>query len=76
MVREEHELVFLENAKKSGVVYLLGGSEVIASKDSSFFKRFIVNYAYNILWRNCTQGQSCFRDLHKHLLQVGMTHYM
>eukprot|EP00253_Pinus_taeda_P035550 PITA_35550 len=72
----EEELEFLENAKKSGVVYLLGDSEVIANKDSSLFKRFIVNFAYNILRRNCRKGQAALEIPHKNLLQVGMTYYI
>lgn len=35
MVSMEEELELLENAKRLGVVYLLGDSEVIANKDSS-----------------------------------------
>eukprot|EP00253_Pinus_taeda_P000857 PITA_00857 len=76
MVSVKEELEFLENAKESGVVYLLGDSEVIANKDSSLFKRFIVNFAYNILRRNCRKGQAALEIPHKNLLQVGMTYYI
>lgn len=76
MENVEEELDFLENAKKSGVVYLMGDSEVIASKDSSLLKRFIVNYAYDILKRNCRKGQAALEIPHRNLLQVGMTYYI
>jgi len=76
MENVEEELDFLENAKKSGVVYLMGDSEVIASKDSTLFKRFIVNYAYDILKRNCRKGQAALEIPHRNLLQVGMTYYI
>lgn len=72
----QEELDFLENAKKLGVVYLLGDSEVFASKDSSLFKRFIVNYAYDILRRNCRKGQAALEIPNRSLLQVGMTYYI
>lgn len=72
----QEELDFLENEMKSGVVYLMGDSEVIASEDSSLFKRFIVNYAYDILKKNCKKGQAALEIPHRNLLQVGMTYYI
>eukprot|EP00253_Pinus_taeda_P023812 PITA_23812 len=72
----QEELDFLENAMKSGVVYLMGDSEVIASEDSSLFKRFRVNYAYDILKKNCKKGQAALEIPHRNLLQVGMTYHI
>lgn len=72
----QEELDFLENEMKSGVVYLMGDSDVIASEDSSLFKRFIVNYAYDILKKNCKKGQAALEIPHRNLLQVGMTYYI
>ena len=70
MVSIEDEWEILENAKKYGLVYLLGNSGVIASKDSSSFKIFTLNYAYEFLQRNCRKGQASMEIPHKNILQV------
>eukprot|EP01018_Ginkgo_biloba_P006316 Gb_07513 [translate_table: standard] len=72
----EEELEYLEKSRSSGVVYLLGHSEVTASKESSLLKRFVVNYAYDFLRRNFRQGMVALEIPHKNLLQVGMNYYI
>uniref|UniRef100_A0A0A0KWH6 Potassium transporter n=1 Tax=Cucumis sativus TaxID=3659 RepID=A0A0A0KWH6_CUCSA len=42
-------------AWKDGVVHLVGESEVVAKKGSSFGKRIMINYAYSFLRRNLRQ---------------------
>ncbi|KAL0364421.1 UNVERIFIED_CONTAM: Potassium transporter 5 [Sesamum angustifolium] len=42
----EQEIELVEKAKEQGVFYLIGEADVQARKDSSFFKRFVINNAY------------------------------
>ncbi|GLJ26860.1 hypothetical protein SUGI_0524970 [Cryptomeria japonica] len=72
----KEELAFVDKSRAAGVVYLLGHSEVRASKDSSLFKRFVVNYAYDFLKRNSRQMTAALEIPNKNLLQVGMTYYI
>ncbi|OVA11439.1 potassium transporter [Macleaya cordata] len=73
---EEEEIQFLEKSRKSGVIYMLGHSEVKASEDSCLVKRIVVNYAYDFLRRNFRQGFVDLQIPNKNLLQVGMNYYI
>lgn len=72
----EEEIRFLESSWNSGVVYLLGHSEVKASEDSGLLKRVVVNYVYDFLRRNFRQGFVDLQIPNKNLLQVGMNYYV
>ncbi|XP_058093520.1 potassium transporter 5-like [Magnolia sinica] len=72
----EEEIQFLEQSRNSGVVYLLGHSEVRASKDSCIIKRLVVDYVYDFLRRNFRQGFVDLQIPNKNLLQVGMNYYI
>lgn len=73
-VEEEEEIQFLERSRSAGVVYLLGHSEVRATKDSCLVKRWVVNYVYDFLRRNFRQGFVDLQIPNKNLLQVGMNY--
>lgn len=68
----QQEVDFLERARESCVVYLMGDSQVTARRGSSFFKKFVVNYAYLILKRNCRQGTTSLDIPDRSILQVTM----
>lgn len=68
------EVDFLEKARESGVVYLLGESQVNATEGSSWFKKFVVNYAYLFLKRNCRQGTTSLDIPHRNILHVAMNY--
>ncbi|CDP16216.1 unnamed protein product [Coffea canephora] len=70
----EEELQIVQRAKEQGVFYLLGEAEVVAKQDSSFFKKFVVNYAYNFLRKNVRQGQKLLEIPRTRLLKVGMVY--
>ncbi|KAL3497870.1 hypothetical protein ACH5RR_040602 [Cinchona calisaya] len=53
----EEELQIVRNAIDQGVFYLLGEAEVVAKQDSSFLKKFIVNYAYSFIWKMSSKGR-------------------
>ncbi|ERN06736.1 potassium transporter 5 [Amborella trichopoda] len=79
IIREEdaeEEIRFLERSRESGVVYLLGHSEVRASKESGLVKKMVVDYVYDFLRRNSRQGLVALQIPHKNLLQVGMNYYI
>lgn len=71
-VEDQTELV--EKAREKAVVYLMGETEITAEKDSSLFKKFIVNHAYNFLKKNCREGDKALAIPRSKLLKVGMTY--
>ncbi|KAJ0971903.1 hypothetical protein J5N97_019862 [Dioscorea zingiberensis] len=72
----EEEIKFLEKSRSSGVVYLLGHSEVKASEESCLVKRVVVDYVYDFLRRNFRQGFVDLQIPNKSLLQVGMNYFI
>lgn len=59
---------------EKGVVYLLGETQVVASQESSFLKKVVVNYAYSFLRKNFRQGEKVMAVPSARLLRVGMTY--
>ncbi|KAH0707793.1 hypothetical protein KY289_012869 [Solanum tuberosum] len=74
LVDTEEEMQFVEKAKEQGVFYLLGEAEVVTKQDSSFLKKFAVNYAYTFLRKNFRQGDKMMAIPKTRLLRVGMTY--
>ncbi|XP_027127250.2 potassium transporter 5 [Coffea arabica] len=70
----EEELQIVQRAKDQGVFYLLGEAEVVAKQESSFLKKFVVNYAYNFLRKNVRQGEKRLEIPRTRLLKVGMVY--
>ncbi|KAG1326362.1 hypothetical protein COCNU_01G002960 [Cocos nucifera] len=70
----EQELSFINKAKESGVVYLLGHGDIRARKDSWFLKKLVINYFYAFLRRNCRRAVATLTVPHTNLMQVGMTY--
>ncbi|XP_010914335.1 potassium transporter 7 isoform X1 [Elaeis guineensis] len=70
----EQELSFINKAKESGVVYLLGHGDIRARKDSWFFKKLVINYFYAFLKKNCRRAITTLTVPHTNLMQVGMTY--
>ncbi|MCO5554037.1 hypothetical protein L7F22_007563 [Adiantum nelumboides] len=68
------ELGFIARCKDAGVVYLLGNSEVRASKNSPTSKKFLVNHVYNMLKRNCRRTSAALIIPQERLLEVGMVY--
>ncbi|KAL2902745.1 putative potassium transporter 2, partial [Bienertia sinuspersici] len=57
----KEELIELLEAKEAGVAYVVGHSYIKARRNSSKLKRFMINYAYSFLRKNC---RSSAVDLH------------
>lgn len=70
----EEEMQFLQEAMEKGIVYLLGETEVVAEQNSSFIKKFVVDYAYDFLRKNFRQGEKIMSIPRSRLLRVGMTY--
>uniref|UniRef100_A0A803MWQ1 Potassium transporter n=1 Tax=Chenopodium quinoa TaxID=63459 RepID=A0A803MWQ1_CHEQI len=70
----ENEIVMIDQARCSGVVHMMGESEVIASKGSSVGKKIVIDLAFNFLKRNLRQSDKVFDIPRKQLLKVGMTY--
>jgi len=71
-LQSQQDIEFLQEARKSGVVYLVGDSQVNVKNGSPLIKRIVVNYVYRFLRRNCRQGRTSLDIPHKHILRVGM----
>ncbi|PHT51530.1 hypothetical protein CQW23_05992 [Capsicum baccatum] len=66
----EEEMQFVEKAKEQGVFYLLGEAEVVTEQDSSFLKKFVVNYACTFLSKNFRQGKKIMSIPQTRLLRI------
>lgn len=66
----------LNSSRRKGVVYILGHTELRASPDSNFFRKFLINVFYNFLRRNFRSSLHTLNIPHTRLLQVGMVHYI
>lgn len=62
-----------EALKNGGIVYMLGETEVIASRGSSYLKKFVIDYCYNWLKRCVRQSDEIFMIPRRRLLKVAMT---
>ncbi|KAL3509829.1 hypothetical protein ACH5RR_029230 [Cinchona calisaya] len=70
----EEDLQIVQKAMDQGVFYLLGEAQVVAKQDSSFLKKFIVNYAYSFIRKNVRQGEKVMAIPRTRLLRVGMVY--
>jgi KUP system potassium uptake protein len=74
MARIEEEQRFIQREMDKGVVYIMGGTEVVARPHSSLLKKVLVNYAYAFLRKNCRQGEKMLAIPKSQLLKVGMSY--
>lgn len=72
----DNELMFLLKAKEAGVVYMLGHTDLYCKKNAWFLKRFLINYVYTFLRRNCRASTLYLSIPSEKLLKVGMTYYV
>ncbi|CAN6195770.1 unnamed protein product [Urochloa humidicola] len=70
----EYELEALREAIASGFTYLLAHGDMRARKESFFTKKFIINYFYAFLRRNCRAGTATLKVPHSNIMRVGMTY--
>ncbi|KAK6913789.1 Potassium transporter, partial [Dillenia turbinata] len=71
----EKEIKFLDQQTlDGGITYLMGESEVVSSKGSSLFKRFVIDYAYGWLKRCVRQPDEVFKVPRRKLMKVGMVY--
>lgn len=70
----EYELAALREAMASGFTYLLAHGDVRARKESFFTKKFVINYFYAFLRRNCRAGTATLKVPHSNIMRVGMTY--
>ncbi|EER98827.1 potassium transporter 23 [Sorghum bicolor] len=70
----EYELAALREAMASGFTYLLAHGDVRARKESLFMKKFVINYFYAFLRRNCRAGTATLKVPHSNIMRVGMTY--
>lgn len=68
------DLALLEQSRRSGVVYLVGRTEVKAAEGSSTLRRFIIDKAYNFLRKNCRAHSVGLNVPPSRIVQIGMLH--
>ncbi|KAL4202677.1 hypothetical protein AMTRI_Chr02g222310 [Amborella trichopoda] len=68
------QLMMVERALGTGVVYMLGRIEVVARKGASWWERVLINFVYTCLKRNVRRGMDVLAIPHKSPLKVGMTY--
>ncbi|WRX08660.1 Potassium transporter - like 3 [Theobroma cacao] len=74
MVQKEIEIV--DKALQTGIVHLIGETEIIAGKGAHIGKRVLIDYAYNFLKKNLRQSDKVFDIPHQRMLKVGMTYQL
>ena len=75
-VTESEDLTFLQEARQSGVVHILGDVVVRARRDSHMLKRFGVDYVYALLRRICRESSVILNIPHESLFNVGQVYYI
>ncbi|XP_059640925.1 probable potassium transporter 2 [Cornus florida] len=72
----KEELSELVEAKRAGVAYIIGHSRIKARRNSSFFKKFVINMAYSFLRKNCRAPAVTLTIPHISLIGVGMNYHV
>ncbi|KAF5752190.1 potassium transporter 19-like [Tripterygium wilfordii] len=73
--RTQNELRLVDSALEHGdVTYLMGEGEMRASKNSSLWKKMMIDYGYNWLSRCVRQPDEVFMLPRQRLLKVGLTY--
>ncbi|XP_025816346.1 potassium transporter 5 isoform X2 [Panicum hallii] len=68
------EIQTIQKEMEDGVVHMLGETNVVAEPNADFFKKIIVDYAYNFMRKNFRQPEKITCVPHNRLLRVGMTY--
>ncbi|TKW18669.1 hypothetical protein SEVIR_5G446100v4 [Setaria viridis] len=68
------EIQTIQREMEDGVVHMLGETNVVAEPNADFFKKIIVDYAYNFMRKNFRQPEKITCIPHNRLLRVGMTY--
>lgn len=74
--RTENELDFLNRAKDTGVVHILGNTIMRAQKGSGLLKLITIDYLYAILKKMCRDNSVWLNLPHESLLNVGQILYV
>ncbi|KNA19782.1 hypothetical protein SOVF_058470 [Spinacia oleracea] len=70
----EKEIEVVDKAWNSGVVHMMGESQVVANKGASIGKKIVIDFAFNFMKKNLRQSDKMFDIPRKRLLKVGMTY--
>ncbi|KAI3816813.1 hypothetical protein L1987_16518 [Smallanthus sonchifolius] len=70
------ELRDLMEAREAGVAYILGHSYVKAKQGSSFVKKIVINFGYELLRRNSRPSTDALTVPHASTLEVGMVYHV
>ncbi|XP_044495229.1 probable potassium transporter 13 isoform X2 [Mangifera indica] len=68
------ELEELEDARESGLAYMMGNTCILATDTSSYIKKFVINIIYGFLRRNCRSPATALGVPHTALIEVGMAY--
>ncbi|KAJ6946542.1 potassium transporter 10-like [Populus alba x Populus x berolinensis] len=68
---EVNELEFLGVCRDAGVVHILGNTEILARRDSKFYKKIAIDHIYAFLRKICRKNSAALNVPHESLLNVG-----
>ncbi|XP_044500223.1 probable potassium transporter 13 [Mangifera indica] len=64
----------LEDARESGLAYMMGNTCVLTTDASSYMKKFVINILYGLLRRNCRRPATALGVPYTSLIELGMTY--
>jgi KUP system potassium uptake protein len=74
--RAQGQIEHLRHARESGIVYVLGHTNLKCKETSSVLRKFVINDLYGFLRRNSRSSSDSLDVPHTNLLQVGMVRYI
>lgn len=74
--RAQGQIEHLRHARESGIVYVLGHTNLKCKETSSVLRKFVINDLYGFLRRNSRSSSDSLEVPHTNLLQVGMVRYI
>ena len=74
--RESEGMIFLHQARQSGVVHILGDVIVKAKRDSNVVHKFVIDYVYALLRRICRENSVVLNIPHESLFNIGQVYYL
>lgn len=69
-----NEIAVIDNARRAGIVHMMGESEVMAGKGASIGKKIVIDFAFNFMRRNLRQSDKIFDIPRKRLLKIGVAY--
>ncbi|KAH7436205.1 hypothetical protein KP509_05G008100 [Ceratopteris richardii] len=73
---EDEDVAFLQEARRAGIVHILGDVVIKAKSHSNIGKKFLIDYMYALLQRICRENSAALNIPHENLLNVGQVYFV